>query len=403
MAWKRRGRRCRPSSRPPSQTRPPASTTTERGCSSMPCATGRPTPTAGPRPSPSTAMRRRPAPPSGSLRCASAPSPPPAPSHSSRGRRRRAAPTAGAEARPAGASTPGGRRRRCAVSTRTRSIPMSWAPHSTTCAGTGGTPPSPTPGGRCASPSKTRSTVSPGLSRPPTRSDQRGDPPPAFRRRFVASTGTPRRRFGFACDSPASVLRRVGVGPGLATALAAATRGLDRRHSLVGGVSLGGGLSPSPVPARPVAIVDVAGLITAGGGRYPRGPGGRRPEEGELTGPAPVEPLAELPGREGWAHDETLGQVASQLGEQVPRVAGLDALGHGDQPEVAAQGEHRAGDGAVALVDGHAGNERLVDLDLADRKPAQVCQRRVTRAEVVARQADAEVGQTGEHVDRSRR
>src|ERR671911_3090512 len=172
---------------------------------------------------------------------------------------------------------------------------------------------------------------------------------PAFRRRFVASTGTPRRRFGRACDSPASVLRRVGVGPGLATALAAATRGLDRRHSLLGGLSLGGGLSPSLVPARPVAVVDVAGLITAGGGRYPRGPGGCPTAEGELTGLAPGEPLAGLPGREGWAHDEALGQVASQLGEQVPRVAGLDALGHGDQPEVAAQGEHRAGDGAVAL------------------------------------------------------
>src|SRR5215207_1898196 len=210
-----------------------------------------------------------------------------------------------------------------------------------------------------ASPSTTPAAATPGPWSDSTR---------AFRRRFVASTGTPRRRFGCACDSPASVLRRVGVGPGLATALAAATRSLDRRHSLVGWLSLGGGLCSNPpnlVPNRPVGVVDVAGLIAAGGGHNPGGPGGpagRRAEEGELIGLAPVEPFAELPGREGRAHDEALGQVASELSEQVPRVAGLDALGDGDQPEVAAQGEHRAGDGAVALVDRHAGDERLVDL-----------------------------------------
>ena len=77
--------------------------------------------------------------------------------------------------------------------------------------------------------------------------------------------------------------------------------------------------------------------------------------------------------------------------ECLRRLGGLP--GHPDlltTPEVVTQVDRRADDDQVALVAQHRRHERAVDLQLIDRHPAQIGQRRVSRAEIIDRQPHAE-------------
>ena len=92
-----------------------------------------------------------------------------------------------------------------------------------------------------------------------------------------------------------------------------------------------------------------------------------------------------------------LRDVAAELGQAVPDLLRLDALGDDLEPEVAAEVDRRAHDRGVVLVAGHVHDERLVDLDLVDRQPLEVAERRVAGAEVVDREPHAERRQPLEH------
>ena len=88
-----------------------------------------------------------------------------------------------------------------------------------------------------------------------------------------------------------------------------------------------------------------------------------------------------------------LGEVAAQRGEALERQLVLDALGDHLQPEVVAEVDRRAHDDQVALVLQHRRDERAVDLELVDRQALEVGKRRVAGAEVVDREAHAELGE----------
>src|ERR1700716_4625369 len=68
----------------------------------------------------------------------------------------------------------------------------------------------------------------------------------------------------------------------------------------------------------------------------------------------------------------------------------LDPFRRGGDAETLAEAGHRLDDGgAIALV-GNVLDEGAVDLDLVERKAAQIAQRRIAGAEVVHRDLDAE-------------
>ena len=71
----------------------------------------------------------------------------------------------------------------------------------------------------------------------------------------------------------------------------------------------------------------------------------------------------------------------------------LDTLGHHPQAEALGQSDDTLGDGRIVRIGGDVTDKRLVDLQRSDRQPFQVGERRVAGAEVVDRQADAELGQ----------
>src|SRR2546427_10104958 len=69
----------------------------------------------------------------------------------------------------------------------------------------------------------------------------------------------------------------------------------------------------------------------------------------------------------------------------------LDAVcGHG-LVEAGTEHGNRADDRLGIAFFAKAGNERLIDFDLLERKLAQIVQRRVARTEVVERDADTEI------------
>ena len=109
------------------------------------------------------------------------------------------------------------------------------------------------------------------------------------------------------------------------------------------------------------------------------------------------QPGDELLGRDRPAEQVALRLVAAVAAEQRLGVGALHALGHGPQPEAAAELDERAHDDGVLVVHGHRHHERLVDLQLGDRQAPEVGQRRVAGAEVVHRQPHAERLQAVEH------
>src|SRR6185437_10707733 len=81
---------------------------------------------------------------------------------------------------------------------------------------------------------------------------------------------------------------------------------------------------------------------------------------------------------------------ATGLQQELMLRFGLDAFGDGDQAEAGGHGQHRAGDRGVVDAVRQAGDERAVDLEVRHRRQFKVRHRRVTRAEIVDRDGDAE-------------
>ena len=115
----------------------------------------------------------------------------------------------------------------------------------------------------------------------------------------------------------------------------------------------------------------------------------------------PGEPRHELLGRDRPAEQVALRLVAAVLPQHRLGIGALHALGDGPQPEAPAELDERPHDDGVLVVHGHRHDERLVDLQLGDRKAAQVGERGVAGAEVVDREPHAELLQPEEHGHRS--
>ena len=88
---------------------------------------------------------------------------------------------------------------------------------------------------------------------------------------------------------------------------------------------------------------------------------------------------------------------ASELAQHGELPLILDALCDNLYAERATDHDHRLHESGVEVIRPQALNKRLVNLQLIDWKPAQVCERRVTSAEVVDRHAHPDVPQLVEH------
>src|SRR3954447_11918704 len=121
---------------------------------------------------------------------------------------------------------------------------------------------------------------------------------------------------------------------------------------------------------------------------------------GRSDGIAGREPRGELVARHRSGEQVALGDPDARGLERVGLLGELDALGDGLQAERLADEQHGARDvvGAGRRVRG-GGAEAAVDLDLVDRERAEVGERGVARAEVVDRDAHAEIGELVELVD----
>src|SRR5450756_257412 len=91
------------------------------------------------------------------------------------------------------------------------------------------------------------------------------------------------------------------------------------------------------------------------------------------------------------AEQITLAFVATLRRHQLQLLFRLDAFGDHDFVEAGAEAGDGADDGAGVALVAEIADERLVDLDLIEGELAQVVERGVAGAEVVERQADAEI------------
>ena len=98
-------------------------------------------------------------------------------------------------------------------------------------------------------------------------------------------------------------------------------------------------------------------------------------------------------GGHGAAVREALHRMRPVLGQELHLVERLDSLRNDVQVEHTAQVDEGTGDRRALAVATHVAHERLGDLERLDREPLQVAHRRVARAEVVDRDADAELPQ----------
>ncbi|HEX2160444.1 MAG TPA: hypothetical protein VHF88_01320 [Thermoleophilaceae bacterium] len=95
-----------------------------------------------------------------------------------------------------------------------------------------------------------------------------------------------------------------------------------------------------------------------------------------------------------------LGVDAAEVAEGIGLGGGLDALGDGADAERLGELEDRLDDGVVLAAGVHAGDEGAVDLEDVDgQQVAQVAQGRVADAEVVDREADAELGELAQRLE----
>jgi len=78
----------------------------------------------------------------------------------------------------------------------------------------------------------------------------------------------------------------------------------------------------------------------------------------------------------------------------------FDAFRRDVDAEAVAEPCHRRDDRGAIRTRRHFGDERLIDLDAVEGEPTQIGQRRVSRAEVVKRDADAEVARPMQRYER---
>src|SRR6185369_4228339 len=93
--------------------------------------------------------------------------------------------------------------------------------------------------------------------------------------------------------------------------------------------------------------------------------------------------------RKRLAKQKSLHHVTLERGQILKLFLRLDTLGNHRQIERVAQVDDRAYDRRVVRILADVGDERLINLQRVDRKPLQIIERRVTRAEVVDRDADS--------------
>src|SRR3954454_22591785 len=100
------------------------------------------------------------------------------------------------------------------------------------------------------------------------------------------------------------------------------------------------------------------------------------------------EPALELVGRQRPGDVVPLRDGHAVLGDAVERLGVLDALGHGAEPEPAAEVDHALHDRGVRRVGQQVADERAVDLELVDRQVLEQPERGVAGPEVVDGHAD---------------
>ena len=114
---------------------------------------------------------------------------------------------------------------------------------------------------------------------------------------------------------------------------------------------------------------------------------------GGIRGRQGVEQLIDFLGLQRVAEVEALAQVTAHL-TQLRQLSGVfDALGHHRLAQRVAQLHHRAHHGGLLRATAQTVDERAVDLQAVDGQRGQVAQGRVTGAEVVDAQADAQGAQ----------
>ena len=101
--------------------------------------------------------------------------------------------------------------------------------------------------------------------------------------------------------------------------------------------------------------------------------------------------------------EEALAALAAQFAQQLELVAALDALGDDLEMQRVGQLDDLLDDDAICGTAGQVAEEGAIDLELADRQPAQHVERRPPGTEVVDRQTDAELGQPSHDVGVRRR
>ncbi len=90
------------------------------------------------------------------------------------------------------------------------------------------------------------------------------------------------------------------------------------------------------------------------------------------------------------AVEVSLKALVAERDQRIALLGRLDALGDDLQAEGLAQGDDRGGDRRIVGIAMHIGDEAAIDFYLVDRQTLQVVQRRVTRAEIIERQADTQ-------------
>src|SRR5579871_6948779 len=108
--------------------------------------------------------------------------------------------------------------------------------------------------------------------------------------------------------------------------------------------------------------------------------------------PGREEPLGVL-GGERLAEEVALAEAAADV-PQVLRLSGvLDPLGDGEDAERVGEPKDRVDEARVGVLPDERVDEQLRDLQQVDRELRKTAEGRITRAEVVDRQRDAEVAE----------